>query len=88
MEGGELLVALGALRRIDLQGPRHIRRASEQFLVEPVAPAADGLGQSDARRDGVGYRWQGHVVASRRDPRSQPAKCHRSPDTQATIPNA
>jgi hypothetical protein len=35
---------------VDLECPRQVGRTAEQLLVEPVAPAADRLGERDRRR--------------------------------------
>jgi len=87
VESRELLVTGGAFGLVDLQRPGHVCGSAEQFLVEPVAPPTDGLREGDARGDGVGDGWQRHMVATRGDPRAEPAHGHSAPDAQATVPD-
>ena len=68
MEGGVVDVACGPELRCYLQSPRQSGRGAEEFLVEPVAPAADGLRQGDAGGDGIGHRGQRDTEPPGSDP--------------------
>src|SRR4051812_49960429 len=54
----------GRVGRVDFHGPRQRRGAPEELLVEVVAPAADGLGEREAGRDGVGQRGVRDAVSA------------------------
>ena len=73
---------------VDLQAPRHGRRAAVQLLVEVVAEPADGLGQDDARCDRITERRQRDPALPAPDPRAHRTQRDRTPDTQAAVPDA
>ena len=50
------LVAGRPVLRVDLQAPRQVGGLAEELLVEPVAPAADRLGDQHAGRQRVDHR--------------------------------
>ena len=88
MEGRDVGVLGRTVRRVDLEPPRQVGGPAEQLLVEPVAPAAAGLGERDARGDRVAEHRQRDAAAAaarstrrrrraRRRPRcrGRPARC-------------
>ena len=87
MECREVGVTLRSILRCDLQAPRQRGRGSEELLVEPVAPPTDGLGERNARCNGVGNRGKRHTESACANPRTEATECDRAPDTQAAIPN-
>ena len=82
---------LGLARRhvqvVNLQLPRHVRRAAVELVVEPVAPPADPLRRSHAGCGGVGERGEPDVLASAADPRAEHPERDGSPDAQAAVPD-
>ena len=81
VESFEGLVAHRPVFRRDLQPPGQRRGLPEQFLVEPVAPSTDCLGQRDAGSDRVCDRRKGDVSPSRTDPRTQGTESNGAPDS-------
>ncbi len=71
----------------DVQGPRQVGRLAVQLLVEPVAPAADGLREGDAGRDGVGVGGQRDATATAADPGADRSERDRAPDAEAALPD-
>src|SRR3546814_9268383 len=51
--GGDVVQPVGAVRRVDPDGPWQVAGPAEQLLVEPVAETADGLRDGDGRCDDV-----------------------------------
>ncbi|SKZ25216.1 Uncharacterised protein [Mycobacteroides abscessus subsp. abscessus] len=72
---------------VDLEAPRDVGRPAVEFLVEVVAEAADGLGEQDRRRDGVGKRRQFDAHAPGADPRTEAAEQHGAPDAETAVPD-
>ena len=72
---------------VDLQRPRHVRRAAVQLLIEIVTQPADRLREDDPRRDRIAERGQRNTAQAARDPRADTAERHRAPDAQAAVPD-
>ncbi len=87
VERRELLVALRAVLDRDLETPRQLGRPTEQFLVEVVAEPADGLGDQQARCQGVGHLQKVDVVPPAGDPGAHGTEGDGAPDPEATLPD-
>ena len=73
--------------RLDLEAPWRVGRKPEEFVVEPVAEASEGLGEQDAGGEGVGKAPEpdtGHPAA---DDRTNRAAKQRAEDCDATLPD-
>src|SRR4051812_49780705 len=77
----------GRVGRVDFHGPRQRRGAPEELLVEVVAPAADGLGQCEAGRDGVGQRGVRDAVPAGGDISPQRTARDAAPDPPPPLPD-
>ena len=81
------LVARGPMARVDAERPRQGAGAPEELLVEPVAPASDGLGQGDHGRGGV---EEGGLVepSPLGDDQPRDGTAHDgAPDAEAALPD-
>src|SRR3954470_13031714 len=78
----------GVAALIDLEAPRQCGRSSVQLLIEVVAQPANGLRQNDSRCDRVTERRQRNAMLPASYPRTDAAQCHRTPDAEATVPDA
>ncbi len=78
---------LAAVLDVDLQPPRQRGRRAVELLVEPVAPAADGLREGDAGRDRVGDRAHGDAALAHGQPDAEGAERDRAPDAEAALPD-
>ncbi len=72
---------------VDLQAPGQAGLPAVELLVEPVAPAAAGLGERDARREGVGPGGQRHPATAGADPGADRAERDGAPDAEAALPD-
>ena len=72
---------------VDLQTPRHGRRATVEFLIEIIAEPTDRLRQDDARRDRITERRQRNTAPATADPRTHSTQRHRTPDAEAAVPD-
>ncbi len=72
---------------VDLQRPGQIGLAPVQLLVEPVAPAADGLRDGEAGRERVGPGRERDAAAAAADPRAERAERHGAPDAESALPD-
>ena len=78
----------GPVVGVDTQSPRKRRRPPEQLLVEPGAPAAEGLGQGDGRGGGV-EKGRGVHAPPPGDPHPDDGTAgHPPPDAQPAVPDA
>ena len=84
---GRILRGEITARGANLQTPRQGRRLAEQLLVEPVAPAAKGLGQQDAGGHRIREGREVHAVAAATVPGAQRAHRHGTHDADAALPN-
>ncbi len=75
------------LRGGDLQRPRQVGLLAVQLLVEPVPPAADGLGDGDAGGQRVGPRGQRDAPAATADPGADGAEGDGAPDAEPALPD-
>jgi hypothetical protein len=71
----------------DLQRPGQVGLAAVQLLVEPVAPAADGLREGDTGSERVGPRGQRDAAPAAADPGADRAQRDRAPDAEAALPD-
>src|SRR6185437_10985338 len=72
---------------VDGQGPGDVGGATVQLVVEPVAPAAYGLGHRDAGSGGVDEVEERDAVPPRPEPRTHRAEGDGAPDPQAALPD-
>src|SRR5262249_33737167 len=72
---------------VHVESPRKARVASVELVVEPVAPAADGLRHRQTRRESVGEEGERDTGATTADPRPERSPGDRAPDTQAALPD-
>ncbi len=72
---------------VDLQLPRHVRRAAVELVVEPVAPPADPLRGDHTGSGGVGECGQPHPLTPATDPRAERPERDGTPDAQAAVPD-
>lgn len=88
MAGGVREGGSGALvHLVDLEFPGQSRRIAVEFVVEPVSPPAEGLGEDHSRGDGVQEGDQGHPGPAAANPGAHTSQGDGSPDAQATIPD-
>ena len=87
VERRDVGIALRAVGRVDAQPPRQGRRATEELLVEPVAPAPGRLGQDDARRESVRHRRERDSLAVAGDPGPDATEDDRAPDAETAVPD-
>src|SRR5262245_66040719 len=76
-----------AVLRVDLEPPRQIRGLAEQFLVPPVAEAADALRDEERRSDAVGQACNGRARAMRDDRTDEAAEADPAPDSETALPD-
>ena len=84
--GGEAQ-PLRVVRRVDLQAPRQVGGPAVELLVEVVADPADGLGEEQSRRDGVGQHAQPDAVAAGVEPGAEQSTGDRPPDAESAVPH-
>ena len=84
---GRILRGKITARGANLQAPRQSRRLAEQLLVEPVAPAAKGLGQQNTRRYRIRKSREIHTVTAATVPGAQRTNRHGTHDADAAFPN-
>ena len=87
MERRVVLIVFGAVVRRDLQTPREAGRATEELLVEPVAPPTERLGQGYRRGQSPGHLAQPDTHAAGADPGPQGTQGDRAPDPEAALPD-
>ena len=73
---------------VDLEAPRQVGGQAEQLLVEPVAEAAEGLGEQQAGRHRVGERSRTGAGEAAADPGADRAADERAEDGDAALPDA
>src|SRR5690625_326501 len=71
----------------DFQPPGQGGWFAEQFLVEVVSPASDGLCQQDAGGDGVCHRQHAQPVTAAAEPDAQRSPADGAPDRDAAFPD-
>jgi len=76
-----------AVRRIDLQTPRQLRRPAEELLVEVVADPTDRLGDQQPRRGRVHEAHDVHVAPSQHKQPGENAAGDTTPDAEAALPD-
>ena len=79
--------AVGPGLRVDLQAPGQVGGAAVKLLVGPVAPAADCLGDDDARAEDIEQGGETYVVASCPPAGAEGAGGDRAPDAEAAVPD-
>ena len=87
MKQGARLIPTWQMFVVNLQTPWQGRRATEEFLVEPVAKAADRLSQRQSRchsGEGVEHR---EPAAARDENADNHARSDSTPDTEAALPD-
>ena len=72
---------------VDLQAPGQRRRRTVELLVEPVAQAADRLGDQQCRGDGVGQWGDAQASVAHEKRRGQKTSGNAAPDAQAAQPH-
>src|SRR5579859_1418702 len=87
MEGAVALEAGGSVGEGDVQGPGQPGGTAEQFLVEPVSPSADGLGQWQGGGHAVEEGGDVEVSAAGDDDPGGHAGGDAAPDAQPALPD-
>ena len=70
---------------VDVERPRHGGLAAVEFLVKPVAEAANGLSEDESGGHGVGEGREGHLLHLEHGPERDRAQGYRAPNAQATV---
>ena len=80
-------LAGGLVPVVDGQPPRQVGGAAVELVVEPVAPAAEGLGDRHPGRRGVGVVAEAHAVAPGAQPGAQRTEGDGAPDAEPALPD-
>src|SRR5690606_25112960 len=79
--------ACGRVETVDLHTPRQAGGLTVDLVVEPVAPAADRLGDEHARSDGVGEVEEADPGRAQPEPGADGPQGDRAPDAESALPD-
>ena len=77
----------GAVREVDLETPRQLRRPAVQLLIEIVAPTADRLGHCESGHDRIEQHQQVEVLDPSHDDHGDRTARDHAPDRETALPD-
>ena len=87
MKSGSLGVTLGHVGRIDAQRPRQLGGSTKEFLVPPVTPSTNRLGQRNCWRSAIECDSDGQTATTNGPDPEERAQQQAARNAKAALPN-